>query len=324
MRCAQLRWAGRMQEGTLDEVPMREGAVRVRVTYVGICGSDLHFYRHGAIGSAKATYPMVLGHEGVGVVEEGELSGRMVSIEPTLSCGHCSQCAKGNPNLCVNQSFLGLPPEPGLLREVVYHPPHLLEPLPPGLSGPVGTLLEPLAVAVSTFDLLKLRVASSVAILGCGAIGLLCLLVAKALAAKPILCTDPVPHRREAALSLGADVAVAPEEADGEFDYVVEASGEAPAHQDMLRLAAPGAKIAVVGTPHTDEIRLLGHEPRRRGLTFFMVRRSRLSLPRAAELASRLPLQRLVSHVFPLAQCQEAFHVASTYSDGCLKTVIEI
>ncbi|MEP0766366.1 MAG: alcohol dehydrogenase catalytic domain-containing protein, partial [Fimbriimonadia bacterium] len=266
----------------------------------------------------------VLGHEGVGVVEEGELTGRAVSIEPTISCGRCTQCVRGAPNLCVNQSFLGLPPEPGLLREVIYHPPHLLEALPAGVSGPAGTLLEPLAVAISTFDLLKLRVASSVAILGCGGIGLLCLLVAKALAAKPVLCTDPVPHRREAALALGADAAVAPEEAEGEFDYVVEASGEAPAHQDMLRLAAPGAKIGVVGTPHTDEIRLVGHEPRRRGLTFFMVRRSRLTLPRAADLATRLPLHRLVSHVFPLSRSQEAFHVASTYSDGCLKTVIEL
>ncbi|GMV37195.1 MAG: hypothetical protein AMXMBFR61_17030 [Fimbriimonadales bacterium] len=324
MRCAQLRWAGRVQVGVLDEVPRREGSVRVRVTHVGICGSDLHFFRHGAIGSAKATYPMVLGHEGVGVVEEGDLAGRAVSIEPTISCGSCTQCARGAPNLCINQSFLGLPPEPGLLREAVYHPPRLLEPLPQGLFGPVGTLLEPLAVAISTFDLLKMKVASSVAILGCGAIGLLCLLIAKSLSARPVLCTDPVAHRRDAALALGADAAVAPDEAEGEFEYVVEASGEAPAHQDMLRLAAPGAKIAVVGTPHTDEIRLVGHEPRRRGLTFFMVRRSRLSLPRAADLATRLPLHRLVSHVFPLSQSQEAFQVASTYSDGCLKAVIEI
>jgi L-iditol 2-dehydrogenase len=328
MRCAQLVGAGRIEVGEMQPEPRREGHSLVRVTHVAICGSDLHTYRRGGIPGIGGTLPLVLGHEGVGVVEEGPHRGRAVSIEPTIPCRECEQCLRGNPNLCLNQRFLSLPPEPGLLREHLWHPPHLLEPLPEGLAPAAGTVLEPLGVALHAFDLLKMRGGSELAIIGCGGLGLCCLLLARHFGATRVVCTDVLDYRCAAAKELGADEAINPKSQDiaalGAFEYIIEASGDAGAHGDMLQLAKPGAKIAVIGTPPTDEIVLAGHSPRRKGLTFYMVRRSRDCLGRAAAMAGSLPLSSIVTHTFDLEHAQEAFDTASEYRNGCLRVVIEV
>jgi L-iditol 2-dehydrogenase len=274
--------------------------------------------------------PFVLGHEGVGIVEEGPLKSKMVVPEPTVSCGYCVQCKKGNSNLCLNQRFLSLPPDPGILRETLWHPDELLIPLPDGMPPKVAVMMEPMSIAVHTFDLLKLRAGSSLAILGSGPIGLCCLILGKAIGATPIACTDVLPHRCKAAKDLGADVVLNPSTDDvkslGVFDYVIEASGDEGAHRDMLTVSDLGAKVAIVGTPWRGEIKLVGHEPRRKGLSFYMVRRSRNTMERAVRLAQdgHLPLDRVVSHVLPLDDAQIAFDIASEYKNGCLKMVISL
>lgn len=316
MRCARLIDVGRVEVGkaAFDDGP----GELVRMTHVGICGSDLHTYRHGGIGDARATFPFVMGHEGVGRTEDG----RRVALEPTIHCGVCSQCERGNVNLCLDHRFLSLPPDQGMLRESLSHPSHLLVDVPERLSDAAAVLLEPLSVAIHAFDLLKYSGGSPIAILGCGSMGMLCVLLARQMGAPSILCTDVLDYRCAMATDFGATVAVSPSRAEGSYEYLIEASGDSGAHQDMLRLAAPGAKIAVIGTPWDGKMSLDGHAPRRKGLTLYMVRRSRNTLRRAADMD--LPLDRLVTHVFPFERAQEAFDTASGYRDGCLKVVIAL
>lgn len=321
MRCAILTAPGSIEVG---ELPFGEvDGERIRISHVGICGSDLHVYRHGGIGSAQAAFPFVMGHEGVGFTDDN----RRVALEPTINCTCCDQCFRGNPNLCRAQRFLSLPPDQGMLRETLRHPARLLVEVPHDIGDAASVTLEPLSVAIHAFDLIRFHAGASVAILGCGSMGLLCLMMARYMGAGETLCTDPIAARCEAALAFGASRALDSRQGvSGEYEYVIECSGDPGAHRDMLSLAAPGAKIAVVGTPPAGEINLVGHDPRRKGLTFYMVRRSRNTLHRAAQIAAtkKLPLERLVTHIFPLDRAQEAFDTASEYRDGCLKVVIQL
>jgi len=327
--------------GKADLPEMKSGDAMLSILAVGICGSDLHIYREGNIGSAVAQYPFIPGHEAVARVDDvadaadRHLTGKRVSVEPTIYCRKCAYCLSGSPNLCLNQSFVSLPPFPGLMREKVAHPAYLIEEVPEILSDAAATLLEPMAVSLNTLDLLKARSGNPLVIIGCGAVGLTCLILAKRAGMNPILCIEPLAHRREKALELGATNAVAPEQAHAVaekltrglgFPYAIEASGSDDGQTKSAELAAPGAKISVVGTNMGDHVTFPGHMSRRKGLTFLMVRRSRNTLARCCAIAGEktvaAELERVVSHVFRPADAQRAFDTAAYYRDGAVKVVI--
>lgn len=327
--------------GSASAPEMKSGDVMLSILAVGICGSDLHIYREGNIGSAVAQYPFIPGHEAVARVDDAaneadrHLAGKRVSIEPTIFCRKCAYCLSGSSNLCLNQSFVSLPPFPGLMREKVAHPAYLIEEVPEILSDAAATLLEPMAVSLNTIDLLKARSGNPLVIIGCGAIGLTCLILSKRAGLSPVLCIEPLAHRREKALELGATMAVAPEEAHSAaekltrglgFPYVIEASGSDDGQTKSAELAAPGAKVSVVGTNMGDHVTFPGHMSRRKGLTFLMVRRSRNTLKRCCAIAEEktvaAELELLVSHVFQPAEAQRAFDTAAYYRDGAVKVVI--
>ncbi len=327
--------------GSASAPEMKSDDVMLSILAVGICGSDLHIYREGNIGSAVAQYPFIPGHEAVARVDDAaneadrHLAGKRVSIEPTIFCRKCAYCLSGSSNLCLNQSFVSLPPFPGLMREKVAHPAYLIEEVPEILSDAAATLLEPMAVSLNTIDLLKARSGNPLVIIGCGAIGLTCLILSKRAGLSPVLCIEPLAHRREKALELGATMAVAPEEAHTAaekltrglgFPYVIEASGSDDGQTKSAELAAPGAKVSVVGTNMGDHVTFPGHMSRRKGLTFLMVRRSRNTLKRCCAIAEEktvaAELELLVSHVFQPAEAQRAFDTAAYYRDGAVKVVI--
>jgi L-iditol 2-dehydrogenase len=339
--CIELVEPGKVASGSTQMPQMKTGDALLHILAVGICGSDLHVFTEGHIGTAKAAYPFIMGHEVIARVEETEsdadkwLVGKRVSVEPTIFCGHCEYCLGGSPNLCPDQTFASLPPVTGFLREYAAHPARLMEPIPDHLSDAAGTLLEPLAVSLNAIDLLHPRAGSPMAIFGCGAIGLTSLILARLAGFGPILCTDPLAHRREAAMELGADLSVTPEDAEEAlrafgiphgFPYLIEASGDETAQRQCAELAAPGARIAVIGTNMNDRVIFPGHMARRKGLSILMVRRSRSTLTRCCRLAERKDvaqyLEKLVSHKLSPADAQTAFEIASTYRDGARKVVI--
>jgi threonine dehydrogenase-like Zn-dependent dehydrogenase len=174
------------------------------VTAVGLCGSDLHWFSEGDIGDARLQEPLVLGHEFAGVIENGERRGQRVAVDPAVPCSGCEFCLEGNPNLCADLRFAGYSTEDGALREYMAWPTHCLHPLPDSLTDADGVMLEPLGVAIHAVDLGHLRPGMTVGVFGCGPVGLLVLQVARVAGATHVIATDKLPHRLEAAQSLGA------------------------------------------------------------------------------------------------------------------------
>ena len=203
----------------LDDAEMPvpgSGEALVRITAVGICGSDLQYYAQGRIGELEFGAGHILGHEVAGVVEalgpgaDGPLRGTAVAVDPAIPCGWCRFCAAGDPNFCERLQFFGSPPRPGALQQYIAHPSRLLLPVPADWSPAATTLLEPLGVAIHAVDLGHLSVGDAVAVFGCGPIGLMIARVAQLAGARLVCATEPLPHRRAAAARFGATVALDP------------------------------------------------------------------------------------------------------------------
>jgi L-iditol 2-dehydrogenase len=328
MKVARLHGANDVRIHDEDKPQAPEGSSLVRVTAVGLCGSDLHWFTDGGIGDAQlGGRPLVLGHEFAGVAEGGPLDGRRVAVDPAIPDFTCEQCLEGNHNLCRGITFAGHGSCDGGLREYVAWPDRRLHPIPDSVSDAGGAVLEPLGVALHAFDLGHVRVASSVAVVGCGPIGLLLVQVARAAGARSVLAVDPLPHRRAAAVALGADAALSPDGAAqaaqaGEVEVAFEAAGADDAVAVALRLARPGARVVLAGIPDSDTTTFSASLARRKGLTLVLVRRMKEMYPRAISLAERgvVDLDAVVSATYPLTAAAEALAAAAARTG--LKVVV--
>lgn len=328
MRVARLHGAGDVRLHTEPRPPVRAGDRLVEVTSVGVCGSDLHWFAEGGIGDAVLARPLVLGHEMAGVIRGGPEDGVRVAIDPALPCGACESCRSGHGNLCPAVVFAGHGSCDGGLRQFLTWPAERLYPLPDSLSADDGALLEPLGVALHALDLAHLRLASTVAVVGCGPIGLLLVQLARRHGATRVLAAEPLPHRLALAAKFGAEpigphhpapAGTSAEPAGkgagpaGVADVVFEVSGSDAAVDTALRLAKPGARVVLVGIPDADRTSFSAGLARRKGLTLVLARRMGEVYPRAIDLAARglVELSPLVSDVFPLAGAAAALATAA-------------
>jgi L-iditol 2-dehydrogenase len=311
-----------------------EGESLVRITAVGLCGSDLHWYDEGGIGDARITHPIVGGHEMAGVVVGGPLDGVRVAVDPAIPCHRCDLCLQGHPNLCRAIVFAGQADRDGGLQRFLAWPAARLHPLPEALSDADGAMLEPLGVAIHAVDLGHLRVGASVAVIGCGPIGLLLIQVARAAGAARVLAADPLAHRRLAAGQRGADEVLDP--ADGDYrarlagftagrgvDVAFEIAGSDPAIAAAMDVVRPGGRVVLAGIPSAETSAFPAGVARRKGLTIALVRRMKEVYPRATALAvaGLVDVRGLVSHRFPLTEVDDAFKTAVARSG--LKVVVE-
>ena len=324
VRAARLHAVGDLRVAT-EPVPAAEaGTYLVRVTAVGICGSDLHWWDEGAIGDAKLTHPLVLGHEGAGVIAGGPRSGERVAIDPAIPCETCRACRDGYRNLCYRLRFSGHGETDGMMREFMAWPAAQLHPLPDQVSDVDGAMLEPLGVAVHSVDLGHLPFGGTASVIGCGPIGLLLIQLLKAAGARQVLAVEPLAHRREAAARLGADEVVEPASfGSGEVDVAFEAAGGDDAVALAMASVRPGGRVVLAGIPGDDAIRFSASTARRKGLTITLVRRMNEVYPRAISLAARgvVDLGSVVTSRVGLGEVQEAF-AAGARRTG-LKVVIE-
>ncbi|MDQ1286795.1 MAG: L-iditol 2-dehydrogenase [Actinomycetota bacterium] len=334
MLVARLHAAGDIRTTTEPVPSPAEGEQLVRVTAVGICGSDLHWYAEAGIGDARLGEPLVVGHEAAGVIVGGAADGRRVAIDPAVPCGACEFCLAGHRNLCPGVGFLGHGGTDGAMRQYLTWPGHLLHPLPDSLGDAGGAMLEPLGVAVHAHDLGHQRLASTVAVIGCGPIGLLLVQLARAAGATLVVAADPLPHRAEAARRYGAD-AVLPT-GPGAFaaaladltsgrgaDVVHEAAGTGPAVALAFGAARPGGRVVLTGIPDDDRTAFGAATARRKGLTIAVVRRMKEVYPRAIALVERglVDVETLVTHTFGLEDTGRAFSTA--HAREGLKVVVE-
>lgn len=322
MKVLRLHAKNQFQLHDEDPPGPSNGEEMVRVTSVGICGSDLHWLEGGGIGADRLERPLVLGHEFAGVIANGKREGTAVAVDPAVPCLRCEFCLEGHPNLCTNVRFSGHAETDGALREAMAWPSHCLFPLPEGFSADDGAMLEPLGVAIHAIDLAKVGPAATVGVFGSGPIGLLVMQVARAAGATRIFATDIRPHRLDAAAEAGATDTIAADGSEAKqileatggrgVDVAFEAAGTNEAVEAAIDASRPGARVLLIGIPSDDRTSFTASAARRKGLTLMLARRMKHVYPRAIELvrSGRVDVRSMVSHQFGLEDYAEAFDVA--------------
>ncbi|TAM78687.1 MAG: hypothetical protein EPN47_20060 [Acidobacteria bacterium] len=317
--------------------------VLLRIEAVGVCGSDVHYYKTGRIGAAVVKYPFVMGHECAGTVEQTGADvhrlrpGQRVAIDPLVACGRCDQCHAGRPNTCRNQRFLGQPGElSGALAEYVVLPEDCCYPVPESMTAGQAAMIEPLSIGVHAQRLSQVEAGSTIAILGSGPIGLSVLLACCAAADCMAYMTDLIEERLKMASQMGAlwtgnpnqnDVVKAIGEAEpAGVDFVFECAGEQQTLNQAVELLKPGGTLVIAGIPEVDEVSFPVHTLRRKELTIKNVRRQNHCMAPAIELVSsgRINLDPLMTHLFPLQDTGAAFDMVSGYRDGVIKAIIHV
>ncbi len=245
----------------IDERPVPRasvGQVLVRVSAVGVCGSDVHYYEHGRIGHFVVKQPMVLGHESSGVivsVGDGVSSdriGQRVSLEPGTPDLTCPECLAGRYNLCPAMQFHATPPVDGSLAEYVAVHEAFAHPVPDGISDDAAALLEPLSVGVWANRKAGTTAGSRVLVTGAGPVGLVTAQCALAFGATEVVLADVNPHRLALGLHLGATGTLQVDEAPiSESEYeptiLLECSGHPGLTAEAIRSVARAGRVVLVG-----------------------------------------------------------------------------
>jgi L-iditol 2-dehydrogenase len=299
------------------------GEALVRVTAVGICGSDLHWYDESGIGDALLAQPLVLGHEAAGVVADGPRAGQRVAIDPQVPCGDCETCTEGRGHLCPRVRFLGHGANDGALREYLAWPVENLVPLPDTIDDIAGAMLEPLGVALHALRLARLRPGGTIGIFGCGPIGLLVVQVARAAGATTIIATDRLSHRVEAARTLGAvaelvrggdeRAALAAATGGRGVDAAIEIAGDDDAIATAIAMVRPAGTVVIAGIPAGDTSTITASIARRKGIDLRFSRRMNRVYPQAIALVEQetIDVGRVVSARLPIEEAPAAFASAA-------------
>lgn len=320
-----------------------DNEVLVKVEYVGICGSDLHYYESGRIGDFVVEPPFVLGHEAGGTVVEVGANvknlkvGDRVAMEPGKTCGECEFCKQGKYNLCEDVVFFATPPVDGVFQEYVAHEAGLCFKLPDNVSTMEGALIEPLAVGMHAANQGGAHLGQTAVVTGAGCIGLVTLLSLKAMGVSKVIVVDVMEKRLEKALELGADavingkeedaVARIKEMTDGKgFDLGIETAGSQITAAQQIRAAKKGATIVFVGYSASGEMTLPIGMALDKELTFKTVFRYRNIYPMAidAVASGKIDIKNIVTNYFTLDDIQNALDSCVNNKADIVKGVIKV
>jgi L-iditol 2-dehydrogenase len=315
--------------------------VLVRIKRVGVCGSDVHYYVSGKIGSQVVEYPFAVGHESAGeVVEVGPgvttlKPGDPVAIDPAMPCGECDQCKQDRAHTCRNLLFLGCPGQAeGSLSEFIVMPEESCFKLQPDTSLDMGVVSEPLAIGVYACELADSLKGKKIGILGFGPIGMSVLLPAKAAGVESVYVTDKIDGRLDRAKSTGADwignpdnediVAAITEQEPMLLDVVFECCGQQDALDQAIELLKPGGTLLLIGIPEVDRVSFSIDKLRRKEIRIQNVRRQNECTGKTIELmeSGAVDALSMVTHYYPFEQTKEAFDLVAAYQDGVMKAMI--
>ena len=333
-----------VQKIEIRDIPMPvcgDDDVLVKTEYVGLCGSDVHFFETGEIGTSIVHPPFILGHEYSGVViDTGKnvknlKAGDRVTLEPGVPCGQCEYCKRGRYNLCDNMQFKSSPPVDGLFCRYVSHPAHWAFKLPEQVSTLDGALMEPLAVGFHAAKQGGVSLGHSVAILGSGCIGLTTLLACRQRHATNIIVTDMCDSRLEKARALGAthtinagkeDVIKKIMEYTGGrgVDVVFETAGSRYTANQTSHVVAKGGRVVMVGI-------VLGDIP----YNFRPLNQKEADLKTVWRYCNAYPdaiaavengfisLEGIITNIYNFEDAQEAFETAINDKENVIKIALK-
>ncbi|EPY2274066.1 NAD(P)-dependent alcohol dehydrogenase [Clostridium sporogenes] len=343
MKVAVMLGIGKIELEEREIPKVKEDEVLVKLEYVGICGSDLHYYETGAIGDFVVEPPFVLGHEPGGtVVEVGKnvkhlKVGDRVALEPGKTCGHCEFCKTGCYNLCPDVVFFATPPVDGVFQEYVAHEADLCFKLPDNVSTMEGALIEPLAVGFHAAMQGNAKAGQTAVVMGSGCIGLVTMMALKAMGVSKVYVVDIMRKRLQKALELGADGVIngsstnVVEEimklTDGKgCDLVIETAGTQVTTVQAMHMTKKGATIVLVGYSKSGEMNLPISLALDKELTFKTIFRYRHIYPMAIEAvaAGKVNLKGIVTDVFKLDEAQKAMDYSINNKSDIVKAVIRI
>lgn len=316
--------------------------VLLKVEMVGVCGSDVHYYEAGRIGSQIVEYPFIVGHEcaatvkAVGSAVTRVKVGQKIVVEPAASCHECDQCRMGRENTCRKLRFLGTPGQGnGCLCEYIVMPEECCFPTNGAITLEQGVLCEPFAIGVYSVKQAQMPENAKVAILGSGPIGLSCMAAAQAEGAKAIYMTDKIEQRMEVAKKAGAVWVGNPEKGDivkailereplG-IDVVYECAGEQSTLDEAIELLRPGGRLILIGAPRLERVSFIIDKIRRKEITIVNIRRQNGCTQEAIDLiaSGKTKVDFMITHRFKLEQTQDAFCLVAEYRDGVVKALIE-
>lgn len=324
------------------EIPQpKAGELQVKLEYVGVCGSDLHFYNDGRIGNWVPDEPLVLGHEPGGVVTDigegvtGFRVGDRICIEPGVGCGVCDMCKKGLYNLCPHMSFMAIPHErDGVWSEYCTHPANMCYRLPDHVSTLEGALIEPLAVGFHAVGLSGAKIGENAVVLGCGCIGLVTIMVLKAIGINEIYAVDVIDKRLQKAAELGATKILRGDREDvegfvnslpnGGVNHVFETAGNKSTTLLSAKLIQMGGTVTLVGMCPDPEITYdIGSLQAKEG-RIVTVFRYRNLYPAAIKAVSQglIPVKSIVSHIFDFKDIVEGVAYSNDNKADVIKAVI--
>jgi L-iditol 2-dehydrogenase len=316
--------------------------VLIKMKVVGVCGSDVHYYTQGKIGSQIVQYPFPVGHEGAGeVIAVGPAvtsvkPGDRIAIEPAMPCWECDQCKAGRPHTCRKLRFLGCPGQAdGCLTEYIVMPEKSCFRIADNLTYTEAAISEPLAIGLYAVNQSIPMKDATIGILGFGPIGMSVLLSARAKGAGKIFVTDLVDERLQIAGECGAvwtgnagksDVVSGVKEKEPLLlDVVFECCGKQEAIDQAVELLKPGGKLMVIGIPEFDRWSFPVDQMRHKEICVQNVRRQNHTLEETLELmeTKKIDVGRMPTHRFPFSSSKEAFDLVTGYRDGVMKAMID-
>ena len=344
MKAQMLTGIGQME---LCDVPMpkicRGDDVLLKIEYVGVCGSDVHYYETGRIGSQIVQYPYSVGHECTAtVVDTGSDAGGLekgdpVVIEPAVSCRQCDQCKAGRPHTCRHLKFLGCPGQmDGCLSEYRVMPSECCFPTKGRITLEQGVLCEPFAIGVYAVEQSKLGQGQTAAVFGAGPIGLSCLAAAQAQKASRVYMTEKIAGRIEVARDAGAAWVGNPDSQDvvkeicslapRGIDVAFECAGQQETVDQAIEVLNPGGTLMLIGIPREKRVSFSPDSIRRKEISIINVRRQNNCTAKAIELMAdkKVDLDFMITHHFDFDQSKEAFDLVAGYKDGVVKALIKI
>ncbi|KAJ5287921.1 hypothetical protein N7478_003607 [Penicillium angulare] len=325
------------------------GEVLVHIKATGICGSDIHFWKTGRIGSLVFEGDCIIGHEASGIVLQcGEgvnhlKAGDRVAVEPGVPCEECFLCDEGRYNLCEDVQFAGVYPYAGTIQRYKVHPAKWLHKLPENVTFAEGALLEPLSVVMHGIKTAGLSLGRGVVVCGAGPIGLIAMAAARASGAYPVVITDLEPARLAFAKEFdpscityqvdrskdaqGNAQAIRALFGDSEYvapETVLECTGVESSVCTAAYTARRGGTLMVIGVGKAimNNIPFMHLSLAEIDLRF--INRYRDTWPPAIACLSGgiLDLKKLVSHKFPLERAEDALHICTDTRNGSIKVLV--